>query len=163
MAGGIFKDRPFVFNPKCIVFSLYSSLLFVAGGGKNPLIMALIFIMAYVLMAWYDYMFECSDLLNSGVGRVNSNASPIFKPQYREKDRDTKKDMDEKELVEDQEQAYLQKVYFFHAVIVAPLLMYVGYYGAKSNNNVWGLLGGMGGVAFMYHGLRLKYPRDVWK
>jgi hypothetical protein len=162
MAGGIFKDKPFVFNPKCIVFSFYSSLLFVAGGGKNPLILALIFIMAYVLMAWYDYTYDCSDLMNTGTG-PGINPSPIFKPQYRKKDRDTDKEMEEDQIVADQEQAYLQKVYFFHAIIVAPLLLYVGYYGAKSNDKVWGLVGGMGGVAFLYHGLRLKYPREVWK
>jgi len=157
MAGGIFKEQPFVFNPKCIVFSFYSSLLFAAGGGRNPLILALIFIMAYVLMAWYDYFFDCSDLMNTGSG-PGLNPSPLFKPQYRKKDRDPTDD-----LVADQEQAYLQKVYFFHAVIVAPLLMYVGYYGAQSNNKVWGFLGGMGGVAFLYHGIRIQYPREVWK
>jgi hypothetical protein len=161
MAGGIFKDRPFVFNPKCIVFSFYSSLLFAAGGGKNPLILALIFIMAYVLMAWYDFTFECSDLMDSGTG-VGSPAS-LFKPQYRKQNRNTEKDYLDENLVRDQEQAYLQKVYFFHAMMVAPLLMYVGYYGATSNDKVWGLLGGMGGVAFIYHGLRLKYPREVWR
>jgi hypothetical protein len=161
MTGGIFKNKPFVFNPKCIVFSFYSSLLFAAGGGKNPLILALIFIMAYVLLAWYDFTYGCEDLMYSGTG-PGFNPSPIFKPQYRKKDRDADKDTDEKQLVFDQEQAYLQKVYFFHALLVAPLLMYVGYYGASSNDKVWGLMGGMGGVAFLYHSLRLKYPRDVW-
>jgi hypothetical protein len=162
MAGGIFKDRPFVFNPKCIVFSFYSALLFAAGGGKNPLILAMIFIMAYVLMAWYDKFFDCSDLLNTGTG-IGIDPSPIFKPQYREQGRNVETDLEEEQLAENQEKEYLKKVYFFHAVFVAPLLLYASYYGKESNDRTWGFLGGMGGIALIYHGLRLKFPREVWK
>lgn len=168
MSGGIFTGRPFVYNPKCIAFSFYSSLLFYAGGGRNPLLIALIFIMAYVLLAWYDWSYECKDFMYSGTG-PGINFSPLFKPQYREKDRDqtelnsVKEQKGEQDLVADQEQAYLNKVYFFHAFVVAPLLMYVGYWGAQTNPGVWGFLGGMGGIAFMYHGFRLSYPREVWK
>lgn len=165
MSGGIFTGRSFVYNPKCILFSFYSSLLFYAGGGRNPLLITLIFVMAYVLLAWYDWTYDCQDLMYSGTG-PGINFSPLFKPQYRKKDRDMTKDLSKdlsKDLVEDQEQAYLNKVYFFHAFLVAPLLMYVGYWGPQSNTGVWGFLGGMGGIAFMYHGLRLSYPREVWK
>lgn len=166
MGGGIFTGRPFVYNPKCIVFSFYSSLLYYAGGGRNPLLIALIFIMSYVLLAWYDFTYECKDFMYSGTG-PGINFSPLFKPQYREKNRPLRDNAllvnSAEELVADQEQAYLNKVYFFHAFLVAPLLMYVGYWGAQTNPGVWGFLGGMGGVAFIYHGFRLSYPREVWK
>lgn len=158
MSGGIFTGRPFVYNPKCIVFSFYSSLLFYAGGSRNPLLIALIFIMAYVLLAWYDWAYDCKDLMYSGTG-PGFNFSPLFKPQYREKNRIG----ENSDLVADQEKAYLNKVYFFHAFIIAPLMLYVGYWGAESRPGVWGFLGGMGGIAFMYHGYRLSYPREVWK
>jgi hypothetical protein len=159
MGGGIFTGRPFVLNTKCLVFSFYSSLLLYGGGGRNPLLIALIFVIAYVLLAWYDWVYECDDFMYSGKGSLGF--SGIFKPQRREKNRNTVKDGID--LVSDQEQAYLNKVYFFHAFIVAPMLMYIGYYGATSNKNIWGFVGGMGGLAFMYHGVRIVYPRGVWK
>lgn len=161
MGGGIFTGRPFHFNLKCIIFSFYSSLLFYAGGGTNPLIIALIFIIAYVILAWYDFVYDCNDFLYTGTGWPSTNFSPILKPQYREKERDREL-ADKNQLVFDQEQAYLNKVYFFHALTVAPLLMYIGYFGPNAHPNVWGFVGGMGGIAFIYHGARLLYPREVW-
>lgn len=163
MSGGIFTGDPFVYNPKCIVFSFYSSLLYYAGGGRNPLLIALIFIIAYVILAWYDWKYDCTDIMYSGSG---PGITGIFKPQRREFGRDTDEKLqseEEKKLVADQEKAYLNKVYYFHAFIIAPLLMYVGYWGAKSRPGVWGFVGGMGAMAFMYHGYRLSYPREVWK
>jgi hypothetical protein len=164
MGGGIFTGSTFVYNPKCIAFSFYSALLFAAGGGKNPLLITLIFIMSYVLLAWYDFTYECKDFMYSGTG-TSPHFSSLLKPQYREKDRTSKFNLgkDEQELVADQEKAYLNKVYFFHSFLIAPMLMYVGYWGEQTNPRVWGLLGGMGGVAFMYHGFRLSYPREVWR
>ena len=163
MAGGIFTDRPFHFNTKCILFSFYSALLFYAGGGKNPLLIVLIFIMAYVLMAWYDYAYECNNFMYTGSGLgPGFHMSPPFKPQHREKNRDIQRDMDEQNLVADQEKAYLQNVYFFHVAIVAPTLLYIGYYGTKSHPNVFGFIGGMGALAGLYHGGRMFYPREVW-
>lgn len=157
MGGGIFTGKSFVYNPKCIVFSFYSSLLFCAGGGRNPLIIALIFIMAYVLLAWYDWVYNCREVMYAGSG-PGFDFSPLFKPQQREKNRDR----DELDLVADQEKAYLNKVYFFHAFIIAPLLIYVGYWGEQSRPGVWGGVGGLGGVALLYHSFRLSYPREVW-
>ena len=102
MGGGIFTGRPFVYNPKCVAFSFYSSLLFYAGGGRNPLLITLIFIIAYVMLAWYDFTYECEDFMYSGTG---FGFSSLFKPQYREKDRDLDRDNKEQNLVVDQEQA----------------------------------------------------------
>ena len=153
MAGGIFKDRAFHLNTKCIIFSLCSSLIYAAGGGKNMLLIALIFIISYVLLAWYDYVYDCNDYMFSGTG---VGPSGIFKPQRREKN-DTAND-----LVADQEQAYLRKVYFFHALMVAPLLIYTGFTGQQTHLHILRTLGGMGSMAFIYHALRIKYPREVW-
>ena len=162
MSGGIFTGRPFFFNLKCIVFSFYSSLLFYAGGSRNPLLITLIFVIAYVILAWYDWAYECKDFMYTGTG-PGFDFSPLFKPQHRDRDRNIEDDTETKELVADQEKAYLNKVYFFHAFIIAPLLVYIGYNGPTSRPGVWGFVGGLGGLAFIYHGFRLGYPREVWK
>jgi len=166
MAGGIFIDRPFNPNTKCVVFAIFIALIYAylpraASGQANPLIVALIIVFAYIAMAWYDYAYSCSDYMFSGTGPSLHFAS-IFKPQRREESSSLDKVGDNR-LVADQEKAYLHKVYIFHTLIVAPLLMYIGYMGARSNPSVWGFVGGLGALAFVYHGMRLKYPREVWK
>ena len=161
MAGGIFIDRPFNPNIKCIIFGFLLVLMYVylprqAQGKGNPLIIALIFIISYIAMAWYDYAYDCDDKMFSGSG-LSLHFGSIFKPQYRMPDPG-----EESQLIANQEKKYLQKVYFFHSIIVAPLLIYIGYYGAESNQNVWGAVGGMGVLAGIYHTARLFYPREVW-
>ena len=62
MAGGLFK-RPFTFNLKCIIFSIICmSLLLIKPTFKNNyylyFTLFLVFVIAYVAMAWYDYYFN---------------------------------------------------------------------------------------------------------
>ena len=155
MAGGIFTDRPFHPNAKCKAFSFYSAMLYYGGGGRNLLLITLIFLVAYVLLAWYDYAYECNDTMYSGTGQFTF--SPLFKPQLR--DSGETKSQSGYDIVEDQEKAYLRKVYFFHAVVVAPTLIYAGYRGEKTPKNVFSYIGGLGALAGIYHGGRLLYPR----
>jgi hypothetical protein len=61
MAGGIFPNRPFAWNIKCIIFTIL-----IAGGywylpPKN--IYALFFLLwiPYIAMSWYDYAYDCRD------------------------------------------------------------------------------------------------------
>ena len=159
MSGGLFKDKPFSLNVKCVLFSFYSALLYAAGGGKNPLLIALIFVVSYVLLAWYDYAYDCDTFMFSGTG---PGPSGLFKPQDRCKDRDVN-NPDPDDLVADQEKAYLNKVYFFHALIIAPLLIYAGFTGQKTHPHILSGIGGMGSLAFVYHAMRIKYPREVWR
>ena len=63
MAGGLF-GRPFVLNEKCIVFSLICMTLFLFKPTfRNQYLLYftlfIIFVVAYVAMAWYDYYFNC--------------------------------------------------------------------------------------------------------
>ena len=63
MAGGLF-GRPFVFNEKCIIFSLICMALFLYKPHfQNQYVLYftlfIIFVVAYVAMAWYDYYFNC--------------------------------------------------------------------------------------------------------
>ncbi len=66
MAGGLF-GRPFTFNVKCIIFSIICMALFLYKPNiQNQYVLYgvlfIIFTVAYVAMAWYDYYFNC-DLL----------------------------------------------------------------------------------------------------
>lgn len=170
MAGGIFIGRPFNPNIKCVIFGFLLALMYIylprqAQGKGNPLIIALIFIISYIAMAWYDFAWDCNDKMFSGTG-PSLHFGSIFKPQYRRpgpsSEDKVETDYGSSILVAGQEKIFKKNVYFFHAFIVAPLLMYVGYYGASSNSNVWGALGGMGAMAAIYHTFRLFYPREVW-
>ena len=170
MAGGIFIGRPFNPNIKCVIFGFLLALMYIylprqAQGKGNPLIIALIFIISYIAMAWYDWAWNCDDKMFSGSG-PSLHFGSIFKPQFRRPGPSSgdvvQTNYGSDQLIADQEKKYLQKVYFFHATAVAPLLMYVGYYGASSHPNVWGAVGGMGVLAGLYHTFRLFYPRQVW-
>ena len=66
MAGGFF-NRPFVLNEKCIFFALVCMGLFLYKPEfKNQFFLYftlfVIFVIAYVSMAWYDYFFNCDIL-----------------------------------------------------------------------------------------------------
>lgn len=65
MAGGIFDDRPFSINIKCVVVTLliafsYWFLLGKSRSWKKSLIIFSIFTLAFLL---YDYMYSCSPML----------------------------------------------------------------------------------------------------
>ena len=87
MAGGLF-GRPFVLNEKCIVFSLICMALFLfkpTFGNQYLLYFTLfiIFVVAYVAMAWYDYYFNC-DLLPLQKGKYSLQQfikPPAHKPE----------------------------------------------------------------------------------
>jgi hypothetical protein len=170
MAGGIFTNRPFEPNIKCIVFGVVLILfyLFIAPE-PNYYIIPLIFVVAYIALAWYDFYFNCEQRLYSGTGVLGvSTLDSIFKPQRRtDASSDDAANVAEKEahLLKgrgEQERAYLQKVYLFHTLVVAPLLLYVGIRGSETPPGVFGALLGLGSLAGLYHGYRLLVePRDT--
>jgi hypothetical protein len=60
MSGGIFPGYPFKFNIKCIIFTII-----IAGGywylpHKNIFILFFLLWFPYISLAWYDYMYHCS-------------------------------------------------------------------------------------------------------
>jgi len=112
--------------------------------GINPLIIVLIYLFTYVALAWYDEIFECRKyLLKTGVGKTGQkaviNPDSIFKPRASE-----------------QEEYYKRATYTFHLLVVAPLLIYMGYYREKSNPFVMSFAGGLGVLAGLYHGAMLR-------
>ena len=50
---------------------------------------------------------------------------------------------------------YALFINIFHLVVVAPLLVYVGYYQCESGKEVFYTLGALGLVVFLYHAFRL--------
>lgn len=151
MAGGVFVDRPFHVNVKCVVFSLALILAYWALPPKNPFMVPFIFVLAYVGMAWYDHAYDCEQKMYGG--RLTGALSAPFKPQRRTAPGEG--------LVEDPEALYRKKVKLFHLLVVNPLFAYVGVYGADSTPLVYPALLGLGLVGVAYHGGRLVLPREV--
>jgi len=153
MAGGIFVDQPFHANPKCIFFATIMMMTYwFSPVTKNGYLLPVIFVISYVGMAWYDYKYNC-DIMYSGNSLGPNTIDAIFKPQYRNKE------SDKKNLSKNQEDEYLRRVYLFHIIAVSPILIYVGYYGPKSNNKLFPVILSLGIIALLYHGLRLFFPR----
>ena len=122
---------------------------------KNFFMLIVIFVLSYVAMAWYDYKYNCDTKMYSGKNLGANTIDAIFKPQRRNED------IDKKNLSENQEKEYLHRVYLFHVIAIAPLLIYIGYYGKNSSKNLFPVLLAVGLIALGYHGFRLFYPRDT--
>lgn len=153
MAGGIFVERPWHPNPKCLIFAFILILLYwYLPRERNIFLVPIIFIVAYVAMAWYDFLYNCDEVMKSGSSLGPNTLDAIFKPQRR--------DMENEGAVEDQEGAYLQRVYLFHLIAIVPLLGYVGWKGSESESRAFPALLGASGLALLYHGTRLFYPRE---
>ena len=98
MAGGLF-GRPFVFNEKCIVYSLICMALFLYKPNiTNNYVLAgtlfLIFVVAYIAMAWYDSFFNC-DIVPLRRGKYSLTGlfkPPAHAPEKQEEDKDTPED-----------------------------------------------------------------------
>ena len=92
MAGGLF-GRAFVFNEKCIVFSILCMMLFLYKPVfKNNYMLYftlfVIFVVAYVAMAWYDYYFNC-DLVSLRRGKYSITGiltPPTSSPEVKDGD-----------------------------------------------------------------------------
>mgnify|MGYP001216320357 FL=1 len=171
MAGGIFVDQPFHPNPKCIVFSVVLMIAYWKLPQKNPFMLPLIFVFAYVSMAWYDHMYNC-DMKMYG-GKYGGYLSSPFKPQRRTEIKDDNEEVKDnseqneqneqktKKLLKDQEGKYRQKVNLLHVLVINPILIYIGLYAKKSNPMLYPVLLGIGIIGLLYHGGRMFVSREV--
>jgi hypothetical protein len=163
MAGGIFVDQPYHPNPKCLVFSFLLMLAYwFLPATKNVFMLFAIFLISYIALAWYDEMYDCSQTLLSGTSLGPNTFDAIFKPQKRSQNKIKNKDKNIN-FVKDQEQSYLSRVYLFHVLAVAPLVIYVGYNGLNTDSRAFPVLLTFGVLALMYHGTRLFIPRETSK
>ncbi|UUT40529.1 hypothetical protein [carnivorous sponge associated iridovirus] len=131
MSGGLFVNRPFSFNLKCIIFGFALLIGYWAAAGPrvNFWLFPLIFIFAYVAMAWYDELYSCSDRLRSGRYGIMSMTDSIFKPQLTDEQSERPKVAggQSPHAADDQSYLYKRNMHMFHAFIAMPLFMYVTY------------------------------------
>lgn len=81
MSGGIFPNRPFQFNIKCIIFTII-----IAGGywffpKKNWIILIFLLWIPYIALAWYDYSYDCRDKMQPTLFPFGRYIFLPFKPQ----------------------------------------------------------------------------------
>jgi hypothetical protein len=156
MAGGIFVDQPFHPNPKCIVFGTILMLGYWYLPKSNPFLLPLIFVIAYIAMAWYDYMYKCDIQLYSGTSIGMNTLDTWGKPQRR-----TEGDKGKDNSHIDQEMMYNKNVNLFHILAINTILIYIGYKGIDTNPQLFNLLTGITATALIYHGSRIFIPRQV--
>lgn len=159
MAGGIFTNRPFELNIKCVVYAALLMIAYLVLPRKNNVfILPIIFIFAYVSMAWYDWMYNCQDKMYTGYTGIAGILDSAFKPQRRGEATVHERDH---LLLENQEKIYESRVYLLHLLGVVPLLMYVGIKGKMADQRVYQPLFGAGLLAALYHGFRVWSPRKT--
>ena len=90
MAGGIFVNQPFHPNLKCLVFAFILMIAYWSLPQKNPFLLPLIFVIAYVGMAWYDHIYNCDMKMYSG--KYSGIVTSPLKPQRRTDETDEEKD-----------------------------------------------------------------------
>jgi len=121
----------------------------------NYLLFPLIFIIAYIALAWYDVGYNCSDRLYSGKGLGTAVYDSIFKDQLRDIQHAGK------DTVLDQERIYQRNVHFFHILMIVPVLLYVGIRGKLTDNNWYTVLIVFALGSFVYHGYRIFQSRQT--
>ncbi len=150
MAGGLF-GRPFVLNEKCIFFSIICMALFLYKPTfKNQYVLYftlfIIFVIAYVAMAWYDYFFNCDlvPLKKGSVGGITGQFKPpSHEKEKQEGDKETKKDNQLRNII----------IYGSHLLFIVPLLVYIAIYKKKINPITYPILGVLAIFTGGYHGI----------
>ena len=147
MAGGLF-GKPFAFNIKCIIFSLIAMALFLfkptfANNYTLYGALFLVFVIAYVAMAWYDAFFDCRILpLKKG----DKSLTGLFKPSAHIPEKQ------EEWSCEEDKSKKMILIYLAHILFIVPLIGYVAVYKSKTNKMVYPILGVLSLFTLGYHG-----------
>lgn len=154
MAGGIFANYPFELNAKCVIFSLIIIGIFFYSPPNMSIawqlmISFILFIVAYVAMAWYDYQFQCTKLAlkksASGLGITGK-----FKPEAH-----TESQLDRTKMTPEEIRLDYILITLLHLLIISPLLLYIGIRGNQSTQVSIIVLIMVSAFAIIYHGVRL--------
>ena len=127
MAGGLFVERPFHLNPKCVIFAFILMAGYWFLPPKEVIMLPMIFITSYIAMAWYDFVYNCDTPLFSGT----SSTTSWGKPQRRLRRPAIPPD-GSVPLVEDQEEAYRRNINLFHVFGVMPFFIGMAYLGVNN-------------------------------
>lgn len=154
MAGGLFPNYPFELNIKCVIFSGIIIGLFFYCPPKmnmawNIFISFILFVVAYVAMAWYDYKFECMKLaLKRGTNPAGITSK--FKPETH-----TESQVDRSKMTADEKKLEYLLLNLYHVFIVTPVAIYIGLNGDKASNASIIFLFVNFMFAFIYHIVRV--------
>lgn len=145
--GGIYTNQIFHPNPKCLLISFF--IVGIAMFAPRTILFAVIlFILIYILIAWYDKLYGCSPTMKSGKYDIKAP----MKPQ-------------DNVLPPDEQYKQNKKmIYLFHMTIVTALLFYSSYVINTQLPDYKGLsttLGVVGAGALTYHGYRFFTSSSV--
>lgn len=153
MAGGLF-GRPFELNIKCIIFSIIIMALFlykpvIKSNITLSFILFIIFVISYVVMAWYDYYYDCQTL---PLKRGEKSFTGLFKPpvhsyKQKEKNIEDNKDNSKGKFI----------IYLSHIILIVPLLLYIAIQKDKTNVMVYPILIVLSIFTALYHGVSIMY------
>lgn len=152
MSGGIFPDYPFTLNIKCIIFAFIIMVLYSFNPPKltlkqNLLVYFIIFVVAYVAMAWYDYYFNCEQL---PLQRSSVGITHHLKPPMHQEEKQKKHLMTQEEV---EKNHYL--IYALHVVVIVPFLAYIGFKKEQVHPSTYPLLLALVVFTLVYHGMRM--------
>lgn len=156
MAGGIFPEQPFSLNAKCVIFSLIIMGLLLVDPRpimKNKYILVLVlfivFVVAYVAMAWYDYYFDCRvvPLVRAQRGITTQFKPPMHVPNIQATNKEKQKS--------NEERFYDIVIYASHLIFIVPFIAYIAYKGEKTPYSAFVMLAALAVFTAFYHGIHL--------
>ena len=154
MAGGIFPGQPFTLNIKCIIFSLMCMGLFLIKPEDIPVSkefsLFILFVLAYVSMAWYDFYYNCQ-LMPFERGSSDMSITGNLKPEEQDS------------LCELEKHRYHTIIYATHIFFIVPLLAYIYKKKGKVSERMYGMLGALVVFTFLYHGYKMLFSGKVTK
>jgi len=156
MAGGIFPNQPFTLNAKCVVFSLLIIGLFFIDSKpfmKNNVILTLtlfiLFVIAYVAMAWYDYFFDCQILpLKRGSSKYTITGK--MKPPLHNPEKQLSKNN-----IGEESRFNRIIIYTSHLILIVPFIAYIAYMGKNTPKSAYIFLATLAVFTTFYHGINL--------
>jgi hypothetical protein len=154
MAGGLFPNYPFELNAKCVIFSIIIiGLFFYKPPDMNlywkSFTSLILFVVAYVSMAWYDYKFDCQKLA------LKKSASSLGLTGFLKPETYTESQTDRSKMTPEEENLDWMLINIYHLFILTPLLLYVGIYKDNSNPTANTLLIVSFAFGILYHGVRV--------
>lgn len=117
MAGGIFPDRPFESNIKCIIFTII-----IAGGywqlpAKNIYVLLFLLWLPYVAVAWYDYSYNCENKMKYTLFPFGRYVFLPFKPKEYQKTY-TDLSVEQKQLIDNNDHIYTWTILVIIIIII---------------------------------------------
>lgn len=82
MSGGLF-GTPFTLNAKCLVFSAFVVFVYLLPKTHPIWTSIILAFSAYILLAWYDFIYDCTDKLQPTF--LGYLSSPFKPAEYGEK------------------------------------------------------------------------------